>query len=617
MRKTAVKLTSFLLAACLLLALAPLSGFGIFLPVRSLAATTVDSGTCGENVSWTLDSDGTLTISGTGPMRNYLPLGNASSPFQENSSIKNVVIVSGVTSIGKCAFTGCTGLTNVTIPNSVMAIEVGAFSGCTGLTNVTIPNSVMTIAVGAFSGCAGLTSVTVAAGNTVYHSAGNCIIETQSKTLIFGCKTGVIPSDGSVTVIGMAAFSGCAGLTSVTIPASVTDIEDAAFSGCADLTTVTVAEGNTVYHSAGNCIIETDSKTLIFGCKTGVIPSDGSVTGIGDKAFSGCTGLKGVTIPNSVTSIGDNAFTGCTGLKTVAIPNSVTSIGGWAFSHCAGLTRVTIPSSVTSIGYAAFYECESFTDVYYTGSEEQWNAASNVPDHPEAFELSFAHVTVHYNYDPVHEHVWDEGEINTPATCGAAGEKTYVCTVCGVTKTETVAATGEHVWNGGEITTPATLTEAGEKTFTCTVCGATRTEPVEKLTEQPKIDSDRAKEQNGNLYSAPELTAGELLALAGEGASVKDQKGASVAADKPLGSGMTLTKADGTALTVVVKGDNDGDGAITSADARFALRTAVELETPDGWRLNASLVAGGTEVTSADARAILRAAVELDTLPLI
>ena len=119
-----------------------------------------------------------------------------------------------------------------------------------------------------------------------------------------------------------------------------------AFNDCSGLTTIAVAGGNTKYHSDGNCLIETESKTLISGCKNSIIPTDGSVTSIGDLAFSGCTGLTSITIPDSVSSIGDGAFSGCTGLTSITIPDSVTSIGDFAFIGCTDLTSIEFDGTI-------------------------------------------------------------------------------------------------------------------------------------------------------------------------------------------------------------------------------------------------------------------------------
>lgn len=204
--------------------------------------------------------------------------------FEGCTGLTSVTIGNSVTSIDGYAFNGCTGLTSVKIPDSVTSIGDSAFRDC-GLTSVTIGNSVTSIGKYAFTGCSGLTSINVAKGNAKYHSTGNCVIETTSKTLILGCKASVIPSDGSVASIGMRAFYGCTGLTSIEIPDSVTSIASDAFYGCTGLISINVAKDNTKYHSDGNCLIETESKTLILGCKNSVIPNDGSVTSIGESAF--------------------------------------------------------------------------------------------------------------------------------------------------------------------------------------------------------------------------------------------------------------------------------------------------------------------------------------------
>ena len=274
--------------------------------------------------------------------------------FYGCSGLTNITLGNNVKSIGRSAFDCCWGLTNITIPNSVTSIGAFAFVSCKGLTNITIPDSVTNIGKRAFANCSGLSSITVAKNNAKYHSAGNCLIETQSKTLILGFKNSIIPTDGSVASIGEYAFDGCTGLTSITIPDSVTSIGDYAFTGCTGLVDIAVAKGNAKYHSSGDCIIETNSRTLVLGCQNSVIPSDGSVTRIGDNSFYYCEQLHSISIPDSVTSIGEWAFFYCTELTSITIPDSVTSIGNCAFQNCSGLTSVTIGNGVTSIGYSAF-----------------------------------------------------------------------------------------------------------------------------------------------------------------------------------------------------------------------------------------------------------------------
>lgn len=216
-----------------------------------------------------------------------------------------------VTSIGRYAFYGCTGLTSVTIPNSVTSIGECAFYGCGGLTSIAISNSVTSIGEGAFEYCSGLTSLTIP----------NSVTSVASYSF-YGCtRLTSVTFPNSVTSIGDYTFYGCSGLTSVTIPNSVTSIGQGAFYGCSGLISV-------------------------------IIPN--SVTNIRFEVFYGCSGLISVTIPNNVMSIGGSAFYRCTGLTSVTIPNSVKSIYGNAFYGCSGLTSITIGSGVTSIGDRAF-----------------------------------------------------------------------------------------------------------------------------------------------------------------------------------------------------------------------------------------------------------------------
>ena len=400
------RLLSFVLAVLMIASL---------LPVTALAADIVDSGTCGaegdgSNLTWTLDSEGVLTISGSGDMHGYY---FPSAPwYGSRSRVKSAVIADGVTSIGNQAFSECTSLTSVTIPDSVTSIGGWAFSECTSLTSVTIPDSVTSIDWCAFYKCGSLTSVTIPDSVTLI---GNSAFQ--------GCTSLTsVTIPNSVTSIGERAFSECTSLTSVKIPDSVTSIGNQAFASCTSLTGIWVAEGNSHYASDASGVLFNKDKITLVQCpgafREYTIPDSvtsigefafrdcssltsvtipNSVTSIGLCAFYGCTSLTSVTIPDSVTSIGDDVFWGCESLTSVTIPGSVTSIGGAVFADCTSLKSVTIPGSVTSIGWAAFADCtslksvtipssvtsidgsafrgcSSLTDVYYTGSEAQWKA---------------------------------------------------------------------------------------------------------------------------------------------------------------------------------------------------------------------------------------------------
>ena len=166
---------------------------------------------------------------------NSNPLCYAHHLYLNGSEVTNLIIPNSVTSIGRLAFYGCSGLTAVEIPNSVTTIGSSAFSGCSGLTAVEIPNSVTEIDNYAFSGCSGLTSVEIP----------NSVTEI-GEYAFSGCSgLTAVEIPNSVTTIGEYAFSGCSGLTAVEIPNSVTKIDYYAFSGCSGLTAVSI--GNGVY----------------------------------------------------------------------------------------------------------------------------------------------------------------------------------------------------------------------------------------------------------------------------------------------------------------------------------------------------------------------------------
>ena len=228
-----------------------------------------------DNLTWKLYEDGTLTISGTGAMKNY-DYDSNQSPVYNNSDVKKIVIEDGVTSIGDYAFRGCSSLTSITLPDSVTSIGDCAFVFCVGLSSITLPDSVTSIGDSAFKNCSSLTSITIPDRVTSIepYAFDNC----SSLTSI------TIPN--SVTSIGASAFYNCRSLTSITIPDRVTSIESRAFTGCSSLTSITIPD---------------------------------SVTSIGYATFAGCSSLTSITIPDSVTSIGESAFSNCSSLQTISL----------------------------------------------------------------------------------------------------------------------------------------------------------------------------------------------------------------------------------------------------------------------------------------------------------
>ena len=241
----------------------------------------------------------------------------------------------------------------------------------------------------------------------------------------------------AVKSIGANAFNNQQHLESVTIPDGVTSIGERAFCSSGVLTSVKIPD---------------------------------SVTSIGAYAFDTCSSLTNVTIPNGVTSIEEHTFDSCISLTSVTIPDSVTSIGDWAFSHCTSLTSVTIPDSVTSINWYAFYNCKSLTDVYYAGSEAQWKAISISSNGND--DLLTANI--HYNYV---SHTHSYKDVVTAPTCTAKGYTTHTC-ACGDSYVDTYVDALGHAWDAGKVTEAPTETKTGVKTFTCTRCGETKTETI-------------------------------------------------------------------------------------------------------------------------------------------
>ena len=243
--------------------------------VQARGQEVIASGTCGaegDNVTWTLTADSTLTISGTGAMAGYVNQ-NYQPWYEYQGSIKACTIADGVTSVGRCAFMDCPALASVAIGADVTGIEYGAFAGCPALTSVTFPDGMASIGDFAFEMCTALASVTLPGmadiGGYAFYDC------TSLASAIIG---------SGVASIGNAAFKGCTSLASVILPDGVTSIGDSVFEGCTALASVTIPDG---------------------------------VTSIGDYVFDGCTSLASATIGSGVASIGNSAFWNCTALTSL------------------------------------------------------------------------------------------------------------------------------------------------------------------------------------------------------------------------------------------------------------------------------------------------------------
>ena len=494
--------------------------------VEALAEGVVASGTCGEdgdNITWALDVDGTLTLSGSGYMNgNYNPSEGAPWYFFRRDDIKTVVIENGITNIGKYMFYGCSNLTNVDIPDSVRSIGWSAFQGCTSLTRVELPETVKTIGGGVFSDCTSLETVILPAGLQRIGDAATWLVgESGAFENCTSLQSIDIPE--GVTYIGSRAFEDCTSLTDIKIPDAVTSIGSRAFFGCTGLTDIVIPEQITVLEREMFCgctglrsitlpegLLRIESKTERVGyygafqsCRnleSITIPQ--SVTSIGKATFRGCGSLSSIVIPESLTSIGEYSFVNCSSLKSIfvdeknakytsvdgvlfnkdcttlvaypggkddtvyRIPTSVASIEGRAFSYCCSFSSLVIPENVTSIGRSAFYECSALKNVYYGGSETKWKDI-------EIGESNdcLTGATIHYNMSHIHDLQLVSKKV---ATCTQPGnEAYYVCTICSVAfkdeeGTQTTTAEMESI--------PATgHTEVVDKRVepTCTEVGLT------------------------------------------------------------------------------------------------------------------------------------------------
>lgn len=293
------------------------------------ASADIGSNNCGaegSNVTWTLNSEGVLSITGTGAMKNYdydedynydYDLSAPTTPWKNYlRQIKSVMISNGMTRIGNGAFGGCSSMTGIEIPDSVTSIGNDAFCYRINLTSIALPGSMTSIGGNAFFCCSRLTSIAI--------------------------------SDG-VTEIGADAFYGCISLTNIVLPASVTSIGDWAFGGCSGLTNIvipasvthigegTIPDAALIYCYADSYAVEWAKNNGMSSSVRYLIPEDAAI----------------MRLPEGLTEICDEAYMN-TAVEIVRLPENCVKIGARAFANCAQLWQIEIPAMHIEIADDAF-----------------------------------------------------------------------------------------------------------------------------------------------------------------------------------------------------------------------------------------------------------------------
>ncbi len=280
----------------------------------------------------------------------------------------------------------------------VVSVAEGVFKDNESITGIHVPATVTTLN-GLFYNCQNVKSLTVDPDHPSFYSAGNCIIDKQSKTILVGCNGSVIPTDGSILRIGMSSFDGCNGITELTIPDGVLIIYDYAFDNCINLRSVKIPESLTKINSAFNgCTslehVELPSEMEWVGGFSGctslrevTLPKTGKLS---SGAFKDCTALESVTVPSGTTSL-YSTFEGCTSLKSVILPDTLTSISKSSFLNCSSLESITIPKGVTELNDAAFKNCPKLLTVNFAGTAEEWRSIFKATDWNQNCNFSAVH----------------------------------------------------------------------------------------------------------------------------------------------------------------------------------------------------------------------------------
>lgn len=404
---------ALLLSAALLLgvlepaaiAAGPVTGANLQTTIQTPRSIEPQSGTCGDNATWSISDEGVLTISGSGAISDT---GAHDMPWKNlRNDITSIVIDKGITRIGNWVFHSCTEAISVSLPSTLKEIGEQSFRSCSKITQVMLPSGLESIGGGAFYYCDSLTSLTIPGGvenfTDAFGSSGlrTLVLEEGIDSVddyaFYDCrylKNVTLPS--TVKRIGKKAFSNCSSLANLDIPADVTELGEAALSYTAlsefefpegvnsvepyvlsgtDITSIVIPDRFTEIgdYAFLNCtqlknitlsknLTDIGTRAFAYTALTQVDLPDGLET-LGDSAFYDCNELTSVTMTDSVQVMEKGVFSDCDNLRSVVLSDYITEIGHQTFSLCKKLESVNIPASLKTIGNDAFQYCESLRSV--------------------------------------------------------------------------------------------------------------------------------------------------------------------------------------------------------------------------------------------------------------
>lgn len=501
--KRVLRVLAILLGVCLLMQLAGVSTAYARLSEPPSETVMGVGGSCGSSLYWALDSDGKLTISGTGSMNDCASTSDVPW-YSYRDSITSVYFENGAVNVGGFAFYGCknlvsadlsscltlktidhhsfylsTQLSTVKLPASLTGIGQLAFA-LTAITVFNFPAALASIGTQAFRNCQQLTAFTVDASNTKFSAAGGVLFDKNVTTLYYYPPASTIEEytiPSTVKTVSQAAFYNCANIVRLNIPASVTSIGSEQFVGCSSLKSFSVDSANTFYSSSDGVLFDAKNSTLLYFPAAGsfgdyVVPN-GTVT-IAGAAAEDCKGLSSIAIPDSVSTIEASAFSGCTNLSSVNFPQSSAgsvSIKDYAFEDCTALVSAVVPDNTKTIGISAFSGCKALTDFAFPSSATSISANTFINCSSLAnvsFTASSALTSI---AGAAFSNCSSLSSIDIPDGVTQIGARTFSsCTrLASVRLPSSLDSIGNRAFDGcrslTEVTIPSTVTQLGSSVF--------------------------------------------------------------------------------------------------------------------------------------------------------